>query len=273
MNDVNSETPVTPEPAATVMLLRDGENGLQVFMVVRNKAIKFASGAVVFPGGKVDDEDADPRFLPHTQGAQDLTDGERALRIGAIREVFEETGVLLARKRGEHVTLSGAAASAIETRYRARLLAGDVNFITIVTSEDLELLAGDMVRYAHWVTPRVRPIRFDTHFYLMALPPGQSPNHDGEESVASLWMTADNAKAEMNAGGYAAMAPTHLNLGKVGRHASVADALAAARSATVVTVEPQVREEEDGTRTVHIPAEADYEISSYPYQAGWIKSQ
>ena len=77
----------------------------------------------------------------------------------------------------------------------------------------------------------------------------------------------------MNAGGYAAMAPTHLNLGKIGRHASVADALAAARSATVVTVEPQVREEEDGTRTVHIPAEADYEISSYPYQAGWIKSQ
>ena len=241
-------------------------------MVVRNKAIKFASGAVVFPGGKVDEEDADSRYVPHTQGADELAVPERALRIGAIREVFEETGVLLARRRGQIDALSGSDAGAITSRFRTPLLAGDVDFLTLVQSEDLELLARDLVRYAHWITPRVRPMRFDTHFYLMALPPGQEATHDGDESVDSLWMTAANAKDEMRAGGFAAMAPTHLNLGKVGRHQTVEAAIGAAQVANVVTVEPQVRESADGARTVHIPAAADYSISSYPYQAGWVKS-
>jgi 8-oxo-dGTP pyrophosphatase MutT (NUDIX family) len=272
MSETSSKPLAKPRQASTVLLVRDSDVGIQAFMLERNKAIKFASGALVFPGGKVDAADADPALLAHLQGAAEMTSDARALRVGAIREVFEESGVLLARKRGAQLALSKNEADTIGSRYRAKLLAGEITIQALVEQEDLELLTQELIYFAHWITPNIRPTRFDTHFYLALLPPGQNAEHDGDESTSSCWIATRSAAADISAAGYSAMSPTLMNLEKVSRSETVADAIAQARTATVVTVQPEVHEAADGTRTVSIPEEAGYNSSNYPFKAGWVKS-
>jgi 8-oxo-dGTP pyrophosphatase MutT (NUDIX family) len=263
---------VVPKLASTVMLVRDGEQGIEVFMVARNKSMRFAGGALVFPGGKVDPEDRDPIARAVHDGPDSDDDEMTALRASAVREVFEETGVLLAYHRNSGAIVDGDTASAIAERHRAPLLDNAITMAAIAEQEGLVLSANALARFSHWVTPKARPVRFDTHFFLTAMPSGHTAVHDGSESVASQWITASNAVEDIRDHGFSAMFPTLLNLELLATTDSVAQALEAARKRTIVKVTPTVIRAEDGSATVHLPADAGYGITTYPFQQNWVKS-
>ncbi|MSO90102.1 MAG: NUDIX hydrolase [Acetobacteraceae bacterium] len=235
-----------PRPAATVLLLRDGPGGLEVFMVVRHDAIAFAGGALVFPGGRVDDADHEFSSIG-------------AFHVAAIRETFEECGVLLARPHGGANLVPADRAFAIEAKWRATLCAAEIDFATILAAEKLSLAADLLIPFAHWITPRTQRKRFDTHFFMTQAPSDQLAAHDGSESVDSLWITPTAALAGQATGEYKLVFPTFLNLKKLSRYPSAVTALAAARASRIVTVMPeQVKLDDSGKRHLRLPIEADY---------------
>ena len=211
--------------AATVLMVRDGPEGLQVFMVVRHRQIEFASGALVFPGGKVEPEDVE-----RADG-----DDETAARIAAIRETHEECGVLLVPSGGS----------------LADWFAGDI-------APALDALT----LFAHWITPPILPKRFDTRFYIAAAPEGQAAVHDGGEAVDSIWIEPARALAEADAGRYNLVLPTRLNLELLGQSATTAAAIAAARARRIAPIEPVATKTAAGYRLA-IPADAGYGASEY----------
>jgi 8-oxo-dGTP pyrophosphatase MutT (NUDIX family) len=219
--------PVPARPASTVLLLRDGAQGLEVFMVVRHHQIDFASGALVFPGGRVEAADA------VLAGG----DPHAAFRVAAIRETWEECGILLAQP-GTPPPAEG-------------------DFAAMLAARGLVPDAGGLAHFAHWITPIPVPKRFDTHFFLAAAPGGQVALHDGHEAVDSVWIRPLDALAAAEAGSRKVVFPTRMNLQKLARHDSVADAFAMAAATPVVTVMPQMRMTEAG-RVLRIPIEAGY---------------
>ena len=246
-------------PAATVVILRDGADGIEAFMVVRHRAIEFAAGALVFPGGKVDPGDADvawTELAPLTS-----TPPTRAGYVAAARESFEEAGLMLARRLGASDLLTAAEAHRLVDRHRANLLAGGISFFDIVRGEGLTLATDLMVPFAHWITPEGVPKRFDTHFLLVAAPVSQLGAHDGSESTEGLWIRPQQALREAETGARTLVFATQMNLQKLARHATVADAITAARASPVVTVTPQVERLPEGRRRLRIPAEAGYGVS------------
>ncbi|MDH4107763.1 MAG: NUDIX hydrolase [Gammaproteobacteria bacterium] len=184
-----------PLPSATVVLVRDGEAGPEVLLVLRHAARTFGS-SFVFPGGILDL--GDQRMVERLQGVDDalvsrsldLGAGGSAYYSAAIRELFEEAGVLLARDRDGHWVRPGHFEDD-----RAALNEGSLSWGRFVETHDL-LLAGDALHYfSYWVTPREAPRRFSTRFFIALLPPGQVATHCGGELVDSRWMTAGQALA------------------------------------------------------------------------------
>ena len=249
---------VSPRLAATAVILRDGAEGIEAFMVVRHRAIEFASGALVFPGGKVDAQDADPAWAELAPAR--FPAEQRALRVAAAREAFEEAGLVLARRRGSPTLLTAEDALRLE-RYRSPLIRGETTFFVLLRSEGLTLASELMIPFAHWITPEGLPKRFDTHFFLVAAPVGQRGAHDGSESVDGLWIAPRQALKDADAGRRTLVFATELNLKKLARHASVAEAVAATAAAAIVTVMPKVIGRTATTRTLQIPAAADYGVS------------
>ena len=247
-----------PKLAATILLVRDGASGLEVFMVQRHHKIDFATGAMVFPGGKIEEGDSDPRLRARCAGADALDADQLAVRVGAIRETFEECGVLLARPRGSRALVGADRLREIEARFRDRLNADEVGLVDVALAEDLELACDLLAPYAHWVTPEMVPKRFDTYFFLVAAPPDQLALHDGGESVDSVWTTAQHALAEAEAGHRTIIFPTLMNLNLLGLSGDVADALARTRARPLVTVRPALRRTPDGKPELVIPPEAGY---------------
>ena len=177
-----------PRPATTVLLLRPSVPGepnstLEVFMVVRHQAINSFSGALVFPGGKLEDADGDARLRARCGGADKIAAEELKFRVAGVREAFEECGILLARKRGERAVIAAADLKGIEDRWRKKLAKDEASIVDLVEAEDLELATDLMVPYAHWITPTFAPKRFDTWFFLAEAPEDQIALHDGSESV------------------------------------------------------------------------------------------
>ena len=270
--------PKPPIPSSTVMLLRDDRGVLEVFMVERHHQIDFASSALVFPGGKVDPADRDPALRARCTGSEGMDDETFAVRVAAVRETFEECGVLLARKRPKGARseakpsevigpdtrlLSEAEVRPLEARYRADLLSGAATLGSIAEAHDLDLALDAMVPFAHWVTPAFMPKRFDTHFYLVPAPPDQVAAHDGEESVDSLWIAAAQAVEDAKAKRRMIIFPTLRNLIKLARSTSVAEAIERARREPIVTVLPTVGKGASGP-VIRIPVEAGYDISEAP---------
>lgn len=253
-------------PASTLLVVRDGATGLEVFVVERHHQIDFAAGATVFPGGKLEPGDADPSLRARCAAAEGLDDDALALRIAAIREAFEECGVLVARPRGRSELLSAARLADLLKRYRADVVAHRVSLADLAREQDLELACDLLVPFAHWITPEGMPKRFDTHFFLVPAPPDQVAGHDGFESVDSAWISPRRALEEADAGRRTIIFPTRMNLAKLARSGSVAEALAAARSAPIVTVLPRVEPGPSGP-VLRIPAEAGYDLSEAPLDA------
>lgn len=239
-----SDSRPIPRLAATVMLVRDRARGLEVFMVERHHQIDFATGALVFPGGKVDPADADPGLRPRCGESLAADDDARALRVAAIRETFEECGILLARARGAESLFGGAAAGS--------------EFAALVEREDLLLACDQLVPWAHWITPAVVPKRFDTHFFLAAAPEDQLALHDGHESVDSVWITPADALRAAETNARTIIYPTVMNLLRLAESRDVADALERARKQPIVTVQPEIARGADGKPMLAIPAAAGY---------------
>ncbi|HET6308537.1 MAG TPA: hypothetical protein VFG12_15210 [Rhodopila sp.] len=253
-------------PAATIMLLRDGPDGIEVFMVVRNNAIAFAAGALVFPGGRVEAADHDLAAGCLDQaglGPEGSGPAAPGFRVAAIRETFEECGVLLVRPAGSARLIDGATLRLVEARHRAALNAGSVGFGSVLAEEGLRPALDLLVHFAHWITPAHQPKRYDTHFFLAAAPAEHLAVHDGGEAVDSLWITPARALADTEAGRFKLVFATARNLAKLGRFATVQAALAACRGQRVVTVLPQGTRLADGRRLMRIPAEADYGGSEF----------
>jgi len=246
-------------PASTILLLRQAPVGFDVFMMVRHYQIEFASGALVFPGGSVDPGDRD------IAGRGELYTGAAAaagpaldFRIAAIRETFEESGILLARPRGSDQLVAASRVAEIEAAHRTALCEGKISFAEILAGNALVLALDLLVPYAHWITPEKLPKRFDTWFFLAEAPPEQLGRHDGKEATDSIWLSPREALDGGDSGRFTLPFPTTRNLIRLGKQDSVAAALDHARSQPVVTVLPIMTKDGD-KRLLRIPAEAGYD--------------
>jgi 8-oxo-dGTP pyrophosphatase MutT (NUDIX family) len=244
----------TPVPAATIMLLRDGDSGLEVFMVKRHHQIDFVAGALVFPGGKLEKGDSDAALERHFDGGEGWTPEMRALGAGAIREAFEESGILLARDAATGDFVSAERLEQLQ-HYRPKLDKREVSLDDMLETEKLRLALDQLVHFAHWITPDNMPKRFDTHFFLAVSPIGHAGSHDGRESVDSVWTTAQAAIADRKR--WSIIFPTRLNLEKLGKSTTVAQALAAARADKVLPVLPWIEKGPDG-QVLRIREDAGY---------------
>src|SRR3981189_3344150 len=261
MTELKKE-PAPPRPATTVLLLRPSKPGdmaspLEVFMVVRHHQIDAFSGALVFPGGKLEDADGDARLRARCGGADKIGNEELKFRIAGVREAFEECGVLLGRKRGQRAVIAAADLLAIEKKWRARLAKDEASIVDLVEAEDLELATDLMVPFAHWITPPFAPRLFATWFFLAEAPEDQIALHDGSESVDSVWIGAQDAIDEATAGRRTLVHATTKNLELLAEGKTVVGALSQATERKIVTVQPWV-ENRDGKRFLHIPPDAGY---------------
>ena len=251
-NKADTDAPLIP--AATVLIVRDTEAGLEVFMVVRHHQIDFASGALVFPGGKIDAADFDAGLRAHCAGADGLDDNELAYRVGSIREAYEECGILLAREKGADTFVSAARLQAL-SGWRDRFNNRDATMCAFAEAEDLEFAVDALGHFAHWVTPDMMKKRFDTYFYLARAPEDHIGVHDGSESVDSVWITPDQALKDAEAGTRTIIFPTRMNIEKLAKSADVDAALASCGG--VVTVKPFIEQDGD-KRFLRIQANAGY---------------
>jgi len=252
---------VTPRPASTVLLLRDSaaRREVEVFMMVRHYEIDFASGALVFPGGSVDENDREIIARPELySGGEGLDADALSFRVAAIRETFEESGILLARPKGSTKLLDAARTSEIEAAHRAALCEGKTNFLNVLADSGLWLALDELTPYAHWITPEGMPKRFDTWFFLAAAPPDQLGAHDGRESTDSIWVSPREALQGGESGRFKLPFPTTRNLIKLGKQSSVGSALDDAGGKPIVAVTPVMTRTATG-RQLRIPREAGYD--------------
>ena len=238
-------------PAATILLVRDHPT-FQVLMVKRHHQIDFAGGALVFPGGKTHAGDHDPAWTEHI-GSPNTDPDQRALRIAAIREAYEETGILMARHAdGGHFQGSLAAAEA-----RDAIADDSRSFLDLVTSLGLRLDLEAPAVFARWITPTMMPKRFDTWFYIAHAPADQLALCDGHETVDAEWIAPAEALRLGEAGERTIIFPTRMNLKLLAEATSATDAIARAASRPLVTVLPRVEARDDG-RVLIIPENAGY---------------
>ena len=244
--------PVIPRPAATLLLLRDGAAGLEVLMTARHQEAGFAAGALVFPGGKVEATDAALR--PACAGCEGLDDTALGFRIAAIRETFEESGILLARKASALDLLTEAELAELRQRHPAP------GFADFVTAAGLHLATDMLVPYAHWITPIDRPKRFDTHFFVAPTPLDQVAVHDGHEAVEVVWAKPAETVEAGDRERLKLVFATRMNLVKLATSRTVAEALAAAARDKVVTVCPEIVRTPEGP-AIRIPEAAGYGLT------------
>jgi 8-oxo-dGTP pyrophosphatase MutT (NUDIX family) len=235
-------TPVTPLPAATVTLVRDAPRGLEVLLLQRNHSLKFMPGAYVFPGGSLDAADSSPELHAMCAGPDDgaasralgVEQGGLAYWIAAIREAFEEAGILLAYDAaGGVVDINGVAAE----RYRAHRRSLDErhgDFGAIVRSEGLRLAADRLTYFGHWITPERVPRRYDTRFFLAIAPRGQEAMHDNHETIAHVWLRPQDALEPRAREKLLLRFPTIKTLEELAHHATTSELVAALSSKRIV---------------------------------------
>jgi 8-oxo-dGTP pyrophosphatase MutT (NUDIX family) len=263
-------TMVPLRPASTVMLVRDAPSDIEVFMLQRTTQAAFASGMYVFPGGRVDDADSAAELDDLCDGLSDaeasdllrIPRGGLAYWVAAIRECFEEAGVLLARdERGDFVSLSDEQSQARFAVARHEVHDGALSLAQLCRRENLRL-AVDAIRYvSHWITPVGEKRRFDTRFFVAVAPHSQEPLHDDKETIASLWVAPTQALTMARRGELAMIPPTIANLEFLAPYRDSAQAVDAAKQIGVPTpILPKLRYDAEG-RVVGIvfPGEPQYD--------------
>jgi len=225
--------PAEPKPASTILLLRDADDGrIEVFMEKRHLSSTFVGGAYVFPGGRVDEEHrvaGELRSPGAHRRAIDLlgSDDGPAHMVAALRETFEEAGVLLAYDADDR--LLDFSDPEVEDRYREardRLNAGDLQWPELLGRENLRLATDRLHYWSHWVTPVGEPRRYDTRFFVAEAPTGQTATHDDWELTSSVWVDPGTALDRALAGEWFIIFPTLHTLRRLEQLGSTAEALA-----------------------------------------------
>ena len=221
---VQEETPI--RPASTLILVRDAETSFEILMLKRTTKAAFASGMYVFPGGRIEADDGSPDYrpflqpmLPH-QAKQHaaLDDDHFGAYIAAIRETFEESGVLMAKnKSGAWATIEPQLAQSA----RRDLHDGILSLIDFCRDHDLRLAVDELDFYNRWTTPPGRPRRFDTRFFIGVAPPLARGKEDGIETTDAVWISPGDALARHEAGDFELMAVTVRQLAALNDYESV----------------------------------------------------
>lgn len=275
MTERSTEPPPSPpadevplRDAATVLVLRDGDDGTEVFMLRRNLNSDFVGGAYVFPGGAVDPADRHMDLEPVCEGRSDadasrrlgIDGGGLAFWVAAIRESFEEAGILLAYDTdGDYVDLDNAVDMAQWAAHRTEVDQGRRRMVELCAAESLRLAVDRMHYFGHWITPVGAPRRYDTRFFVAGAPTNQTPLHDDHEVIANEWVRPAEALRRYRAGEMTMMPPTVSCLKAMTRFPSAADALAAATEIThVPAVLPRIIAVDGGMRIV-LPGDPDYD--------------
>jgi 8-oxo-dGTP pyrophosphatase MutT (NUDIX family) len=264
--------------AATVMVVRDavddeGAPAVEVCMLQRNLSSEFLSGAYVFPGGSVDPEDRGAPAEALCRGRTDaeasallgLASGGLAFWVAALRECFEEAGVMLARRSdvdhpdgGPFVDTRAPEVAARFAAYRNAVNDGSTRLLVVCAQEGL-VLAADTVHYvSHWITPELAPKRYDTRFFITAAPPDQIARHDDGETIASIWVRPADALDRHNKGELDLLHPTVANLTSIQPFHTTAEVMAWASEITEVPTIMPIVVFEDGRALVLRPGDEGY---------------
>ncbi|MEB3034286.1 NUDIX hydrolase [[Mycobacterium] nativiensis] len=235
---MNNPPPLPTRPAATVMLVRDGVSALDVFLMRRHAAMEFAAGVMVFPGGGVDDRDRstdiawvgpDPNWWAQRFGVD--VDLAAALVCAAVRETFEESGVLFAGPADDSQRV--VADASVYAEARRALAAGELSFADFLRTERLVLHAELLRPWANWVTPEAeRTRRYDTYFFVAGLPVGQRADGENTESDRAGWASPESAIEDFSAGRSFLLPPTWTQLDSLAGR-TVQDVLAVERQIVV----------------------------------------
>ncbi len=228
-----------PRPAATLILVRDASEGMEVFMIRRTQSAVFMGGAHVFPGGGVDASDASEDLAAHCEGIDDaaastllgVERGGLAYWVAALRECYEEAGLLLAHDAaGKYADLNEARHAHAFAQWREAIRGGRSTLADLCREHDLRLAAGRLAYFSHWITQPGRPRRYDTRFFVAEAPAAQTASHDNSETVDNLWIRPGEALARHQRGEMQLVFPTIKTLESITRFDSAAALMAFASS-------------------------------------------
>ena len=271
---------VIPKNAATVILLRAKEpDGFDVFLLKRHEKSSFMGGNYVYPGGRVDRNDGSVETCSLSKG---MTFEEAAKVLGgtfspeesfahwiaAIRELFEEAGVLLAYdQKGNLLQIRNGGERETFLHYRKLLQEGKINICEIAQKEDLLFALDQLHYYAHWITPEAQPQRFDTRFFLTRYSSGQEASHDQKETTAGIWITPRKALEENLKGDVILSPPTLKTLEDLSRFKTIENIFHSLKKEDIQPILPILTRISD-TPLIIFPWDPEYEI----FQKGEIPS-
>jgi len=264
--------PVIPKRAATVILLRDKEPfGFEVFLLKRHEKNSFMGGNFVYPGGRVDQEDGSSEIGSFSRGvtseeAQKIIGGTAspeegiAYWIAAIRELFEEAGILLAYDhKGNLLRLRDNDEKKKFSDYRDLLQKAEMSIIEIAKKENLSLALDQLRYYAHWITPEARPERFDTYFFLARYPSGQEASHDQKETTAGVWIAPGEALDDNVRGGAVLSPPTLKTLEDLSQFKTIDEVFTSLSNVKIRAILPVLTKISSGPMLV-FPWDPEYEL-------------
>ncbi len=239
---------VTPRDAATLVVVRDVPAGIEVFCVERHPKSGFLGGAIVFPGGKVDPDDASPEWESAVAGR---ASEDRAARIAGCREALEEAAIL--------PVLRGSGAVTHEELLAIRSRGAAEPLRALLTSRGLRLDLDALHPFARWITPPVESRRFDTRFYVTVLPAGQRGAHDDRETTSSFWATPAAVLTRFDEGRVQLLPPTHRTLEILAGATSSAEAIALAARMVLDPICPRLVSQ-DGTMALVLPGDPAHDV-------------
>jgi 8-oxo-dGTP pyrophosphatase MutT (NUDIX family) len=261
--ELNTETVTTPpRDAATVVMLRDTDEGVEVFLLKRHGLSDVMGGAYVFPGGKVDTRDAEPGMRQHLDHAPTELHGKlgepgldaitaASLYVAAIREAFEESGILFVQN-----------ATPVLVARAGALLREGMPFDDVLAELALRLDTASVVPWSRWITPKVPTVsnkRFDTRFFVAAVPLRQVALHDNHEATESTWVTPRSALQRYWSGDIELAPPQIMSLAYLSHFASVDDVLQTARQTRPPVIAPEPFQQ-DGLRVVCYPGDKQHTV-------------
>ena len=263
--------PAIPKKAATIILLKDKEPcGFEVFLLQRHENSSFMGGNFVYPGGRVDRDDSSLQIRSFSKGitseeAQRILGGtfspeeSFAYWIAAIRELFEEAGVLLAYdQKGKLLRLRNQGEQEKFSNYRGLLQKAEIGICEMAKKENLSFALDQLRYYAHWITPEARSERFDTFFFLARYPSGQEATHDQKETTAGVWIRPRGALEENLRGGTVLSPPTLKTLEDLSRFKTIDEVFASVKNAEIRTILPVLTKISSGPMII-FPWDPEYE--------------
>lgn len=244
------ERPAQARPAATIVLLRDGEGGLEVLLMRRNRSAGFVPGAYVFPGGRVDGADWDPDILDCLDGLVPEGAEERlelrgsdppaiAYYLAALREAFEETGILVAVEADGDPPATAAEDPEVDA-IRNEVMEDRITFAQALRRLRCRIDGSSVEYLAHWITPEVEPRRYDTRFFAARVRPGSTPVVDPREMTDAVWLTPGGALERYGNGRLPMVFPTIKTLQRLALYSDTVTALEGLRSRRVPTILPRL---------------------------------